>query len=576
MKKNNCVKRKVADIGFCFSVFFLLTFMLFMFGPAEIFFANVAEFKFVYGEFAGKLACIAVVVSIALGIVVGCMPKVIRKVVLSIVFGLSLAGYIQVMFINEGLDLLGMNPEGYSVIPTQAVVNIVIWSIIVILVVGLAIWKYEIWKKMIIFGAIFLIGMQATALVSLIVTAEDNAYHRMNEGEWYISGENQYKVSANKNVIVIILDYFSNQYLAPTLEQYPDAIDCMKDFTYYTNADCAYFGTYPSLAHMLSGSEPVPQISINEWTEKIWKTDKAQGFYQALRDAGYVTNVYTPDKNMLCGMNGVEVLEGTFSNITNEGQDLVVNYDLLTNTMIKMSCYRYFPYILKPYVYANVNEYADVVTSRENKVYHNNHEFYEQLLNQKLTTDEESNYYIVQHLMGPHVFQTGADGRHKGDATKEETIKGCMVIVEEYLNQLKELGVYDDATIIVTADHGEPRASQVVFFMKQAGEQHDGLQLNNAPISLVDYQATIAQVAGIDSIPYGLSVMDIPEDMERERTIWVRMYDDSLPSVQKYSGDGEGVSNAYFGFKYTGDIVDLLKSYDDGPEEVIPETDCFF
>lgn len=576
MKKGNDIKQKLADIAICFFVCFLLAFMLLIFGPAEIFFANVAEFKFVYGEFAGKMALVALGGSAAFAIVFGIMPTVVRKILVSIVFGISIAGYMQVMFINEGLDLLGMNPDGYSVIAGQAIANIIIWLAIVVLVVVLACWRYEIWKKVVTYGAVFLICIQLTALVSLMVTADENAYQRENNGTWYISGEDQYKVSANKNVIVIVLDYFSNAYLAPTLEQYPDAIGCMKDFTYYNNADCAYFGTYPSLAHILSGSEPQPQISINDWTKNIWQTDKAQGFYQALREQNFVSNIYTPDKNMLCGMNGVEVLEGTISNITNEGQDLVVNYDLLTKTMTKMSCYRLFPYILKPYVYTNVDEYADVVVQRDNRVYHNNYEFYDQLLKQRLTVDEESNYYIVQHLMGPHIYDTGADGRHKGDSTREETIKGCMVIVEEYLNQLKELGVYDNSTIIVTADHGEPRLSQVIFFMKKAGEQHEGLQISSAPISLTDYQATIAEAVGVDHTPYGLSVSDIPEDMERERIAWVRMYDDSLPSVQKYSGDGEGVSNAYFGFKYTGNLTDLMISYDKGPDIIIPETDCFF
>lgn len=576
MKKGGLIKQKAADLGLGFLGCFLLAFMLLIFGPAEIFFANVAEFKFVYGEFAGRMASMAVIGSLIGAVIVACLPSMLRKLLLSVVFGVSIAGYAQVMFINEGLDLLGMNPDGYQVVIGQAVVNAIVWLVLIVLVMILAMWKDKIWKNVVAYGSVFLILIQAVALLSLAMTAEDGAYVREDEGNWFISGEDQYKVSANENIIVIVLDYFSNQYLEPALELYPDAIDCLKDFTYYDNTDCAYFGTYPSLAHFLSGNEPAPQISINEWTKNIWASDKTQGFYQALRDKNYVSNVYTPDKNMLCGMNGVEVLEGTFSNITNEGQDLVVNYELLTQTMTKMSCYRFFPYVLKPYVYTGVDEYADVVVPRENRIRHNNHDFYEGLTQTRLSVDEENNYYVVQHLMGPHVYETSADGWYKPDSTKEETIKGCMVIVEEYLNQLKALGVYDNATIIVTSDHGAPRDSQVVFFMKNPGETHDVMPVTSAPISLTDYQATIAQAAGINQIPYGLAVSDIPEDMERERTAWVRMYDDSLPAVMKYSGDDYGVSNAYFGFKYIGNINDLFETYDDGPDVVIPETDCFF
>lgn len=560
--------------GISFLVCFLLAFMLLIFGPAELFFANVAEFKFVYGEFVWIMSAIALTGSVLVSLVIAFLPAFAGKILWSVIFGISAAGYAQVMFINKNLDLLGMNPEGYQVDTMQAVVNMIVWLLIIGLIMALAFWKEKVWKKVISYASVFLLAIQVTAWVSLMITAEDAAY-RYEEGAWYISGEDQYKVSADKNVIVIVLDYFSNQYVDPALEKYPDLFDCMHDFTYYNNTDCTYFGTYPSLAHILSGQTPEPQISINDWCAKIWQSEKTQGFYQALRDQNFVSNVYTPDKNMLCGMNGVEILKGTFSNLTNDGQNFDVDYKLLVKTMAKMSGYRMFPYAVKPYLYANIDEYSHIIVPKDNRVRHENYDFYQGLLENGLTVDEESNYYIVQHLMGTHMYTTTETGQY-GETSMEETAKGCMVIVEEYLNQLKELGVYDNATIIVTADHGGPRDSQIIFFMKQAWEAHKEMLVSNAPIALTEYQATIAQAAGIDYASYGLTVSDIPQDKPRERTVWVRMYDDSLPSVQKYSGEGEAVSNAYFGFTYTGDIDDLFEKFDAGPDIVIPETDGFF
>lgn len=569
------MKERLKNFGISFLVCFLFTFMLMIFGPAEIFFANVAEFKFVYGEFVWILTGMAVISALIVGLVITFIPEKIRKILWSVIFGISVAGYAQVMFINEGLDLLGMNPDGYQVQMGQAVINLLVWLVIIGAVVVLAFWKEKIWRSVLCFGAFFLIFIQATAWVSLMVSAEDVAYE-YEEGAWYISGENQYTVSANDNVIVFVLDYFSNQYVEPVLEQYPDLFDCLKDFTYYNNTDCTYFGTYPSLIHTLSGNAPEPQLPINDWCKKAWESDRTQGFYQALREQNYVSNVYTPDKNMLCGMNGVEILDGTFSNLTNGGQDFTVNYKLLTKTMIKMSGYRMFPYVLKPYLYGNMEDYSAVIVPKDNWVRHQNYDFYQGLLDKRLTVDEESNYYIVQHLMGTHEHTTTEDGHYLRESTREATAKGCMVIVEEYLNQLKELGVYNDATIIITSDHGGPRDSQVIFFMKNPGETHDAYVETSAPISLLDYQATIAKAVGIDEKPYGVAVGDIPEDMVRPRTVWVRLYQDSLPSVPKYTGEGDGVSNAYCGFTYTGDIDDLFERYDAGPDMVVPETDCFF
>ena len=127
MKKSDGIKQKLMDFGICFIVIFLLAFMLLIFGPAEIFFANYAEFKFVYGDFGGYMSIIAIIGSVIGAVILGFMPEIIKKIVLSGIFGISLIGYVQVMFINKGLDLLGMNPEGYTVILGQAIVNAFIW-----------------------------------------------------------------------------------------------------------------------------------------------------------------------------------------------------------------------------------------------------------------------------------------------------------------------------------------------------------------------------------------------------------------------------------------------------------------
>lgn len=575
MIKKLSIKKNIKNFCACFLVCFLFNFMLMIFGPAEIYFVNVAEFKFVYGEFVWILSGIALACSGIISLIITFLPSTARKFACSFIGGLSVAGYVQVMFINKDLDLLGMNPDGYQANRGQALINGIIWIIIPLLIFLFSIWKEKLWKNAILFGSIFLISIQSIAWISLMLSAEDTAY-KYEEGEWYLSGENQFMVSADQNIIVLVLDYFSNQYIEPTLEKYPDLLDCMNDFTYYNNTDCTYFGTYPSLAHILSGSKPDPTIPINDWFINIWKDERAQGFYQALHDQNYISNIYTPDSNMICGTNSVEILQGIFSNITNESQDFNVNYSLLAKTMLKMSGYRMFPYMLKPYLYTNVSEYSEIIMPKSHGVSHENHRYYKHLLEEGLKTDSQSNYYIFQHLSGTHVYQTTDSGQYSEKSSLEETAKGCMVIVNEYLNQLKELGVYDNATIIVTSDHGGPRDSQIIFFMKKAHETHEKLIISDAPIALTEFQATIAQAAGLDYTPYGPAISDISPNDPRERTVWVRLYVDSLPSVPKYSGEGESVSNAYCGFTYTGDITNLLEKYDSGPDIIIPETDGFF
>lgn len=51
--------------------------------------------------------------SIIIAFVLVFFPEIIRKIILAVVWGLSIAGYIQVMFLNKGIDQIGVTAEGY-------------------------------------------------------------------------------------------------------------------------------------------------------------------------------------------------------------------------------------------------------------------------------------------------------------------------------------------------------------------------------------------------------------------------------------------------------------------------------
>ena len=195
-----------------FIVSFLLAFMTLIFGPAEIFFANVTEFDFLYGEFAGNMALIFIGILFVCMVLLSILPQKVYSMVISTLFTVSIVGYLQVMFLNKNLDLLGVKPDGYRVPPVQGIINLVIWLIVLSGVIVLAIKKSEIWKKVVLYLSLLLVGMQSVAMISLVATAPKEAYERA-KGSERLDGKNQYTVSADKNIIVFVLDYFSSLYL---------------------------------------------------------------------------------------------------------------------------------------------------------------------------------------------------------------------------------------------------------------------------------------------------------------------------------------------------------------------------
>lgn len=556
----------------------LLSYMLIVFGPMEIFFGNATQFDFIFSDFAGWLFLLCVVTTaIGTGITL-LLPKKVGEVITAIIFGCALAGYLQVMFINKGLDLLGLNPDGCSFKASKAIPNLCIWVAIILILIVLSFWKNEIWKKLVTYLSGLLLAMQIVAMVSLIATGGEAAYSRGDE-DWHFTGAEQYTVSGKDNVIVLVLDYFSNAYIPEELAQYPDALDFLHDFTYYNNADCTYFGTFPSLNHMLTGYEMDPTIPINQWFKDSWTNEKTKSFYEDLQKKDYKVNVYTEDSQMLRGTNEVAMLSESISNVQNMTMYVEVDTKLLLKTMTKMSCYRLTPYVVKHFFYTDVGEYTDIVKDKDSWIRHQNYDFKDGLEEKKITVDDASNYFIVQHLMGIHQYNNTADCEESEEGTtREETIKGCLTVTDMYLEELKAAGVYDNATIIITADHGgfEPPYCQPILFVKRPGEQHEVSIETDAPVSHKDLMATIAEAAGIKKDTYGASFFDYQAGEQREREFWLRVFDENYPAKPCYCEEKDGADNVYKGYIYTGNNETLSQKVTQEPDEIIEEIETFY
>lgn len=87
--------------------------------------------------------------------------------------------------------------------------------------------------------------------------------------------------------------------------------------------------------------------------------------------------------------------------------------------------------------------------------------------------------------------------------------------MEMYLDVLQEVGVYDSATIIITADYGgyEKPYYQLIFYIKLPNEH---LYESSAPISHSDLLGTIALVTRIEGYDYGHFISDFDEKELRQ------------------------------------------------------------
>lgn len=532
-------------------------------GPLEIFCGNKKDFAFTIGDFFPWFILMGVAILVVMSLILCLIPQKVAKVCRLVIFYFGLLSYIQYMFLNTKLSEADGSPMDWKAMNRTTIINTVIWIAVFIICIVLSILLKKIWDSIELYIPMILIAMQLVAIVSLI----PNLTSKQNIGDLQMSGEKQFKVASNDNIVMFVMDTLGTQQLKNAMEEYPDLLDGFEDFTYYDNADCHYYCTFPSMTHILTGNEFDFNSESNEWLEKSWKSKRSTEFYDELHKKGYECNLYSPDVEYEYG--NCSNLYGKFDNI--ESLKTFVEKRQLVKLLTKTSIYRYLPYILKPRFEVLTVEFGNVVTYEDGVAAVQDNSTFNQLLNEKSISidDKMDKAFIVQHLFGTHKpYTTDQDGNYIDEAMINQTVAGCVNIFKNYINRLKELGLYESSTIILTADHGSWHGhdEQPILLIKKANEQHEEMASTSAPVSFDDFQATILEYAGIDNNNYGTAFSDWKDGDKRERVVYMRQNDDNYPAV-------EGSSfNVYYAYNYSTNKEELEKTVDDGPDDIIPAT----
>ncbi len=518
MKKWLKERKAVEEMGVC-----LLPVLLYgIIGPLEIYAGNPLEFEFILKDFLPIFLMISVAFWMAAGTVLIILPDKLSSILKIFIFAFSIMSYLQNMFLNSKL----MNEDGSPMdwaeegMRHTTSVNLVIWIIIVTVCLVIPLILKDKYKKLYFGISSFLSAIQIVAIISLVIQAGSIKYDGC---QILFSGENQFKMAQDENIIVIVLDSYHNMQFEETMVQNPDIAVALKDFTYYNNADAHYYSTYPSLAHMLTGKEFDYSISEEDWIEDCWQQPSCEALYDTLHNEGYVCDLYYNDLLRNIGANNIENLTDKINNIIETKPRIRLR--LLVSIMEKMTIYKYMPYILKPYFEVNsqiVQEIA-IYDNMESKIA--NFYFYEELMNRKLSVDETVDKKLsFNYLYGLHKpWDTDSNG-HKTEeyVTVGETSEGLCVIIMEYIEQLKEIGAYDNATIIITADHGLGiTMPQPLFLIKLPHSSQDELRVTSAPISHDDFLPTLLDLLGQDYSSFGTSIYDWEDGDRRRRNLWI-------------------------------------------------------
>lgn len=242
--------------------------------------------------------------------------------------------------------------------------------------------------------------------------------------------------------------------------------------------------------------------------------------------------MYTESIDSVYIENGTETIADYTMNIQaipNEGIDGWGAFWALA----QCAFYRDAPWLLKPVFYFYTDDINNAMQREGNAktIYQtNDSKYYQSLKDIGLEVDDYSDRGAFRfiHLRGSHPpFVMNEDAKWVGSeksSYNQQTI-GCFKIIGEYIRQMKDLGVYDTATIVVTSDHGdwtdEEAAAPFILAKpsENAEEAAQPCEFSGVPTGHEDFAATIVSATGADYSQYGETFFEIDSNHRARKYI---------------------------------------------------------
>ncbi|MCQ2751736.1 MAG: hypothetical protein MJ189_01355, partial [Coriobacteriales bacterium] len=423
----------------CICFFFALCF----FSPLQLISAASVEFSFNITHVWWQNLIFSSLLSIICAFIISLFKGRAFCVVTTFVFSLGLCCFIQRLLLNYAMPIaMGENLD-LNFYKKTTILSACVW-ILIIAICQVIVAKRPLFIKYFIgLLSAFLIITQSVMLIIAIPASLENVEN------YTVSSKGLYEVSQKNDVELICLDQFDQVFFNGIINLCPDILDEFTDFTAYTNTSAYFEFTRYGSPFLITSNVPLG------WSDEEYMNNSTK-FYDEITKAGYSVGVYSRDT-----YNLKEKISPYTINVS-QTQIAVNNFEAIKQ-MLKCGCYRDLPWIFKPYfsIYAETingkvvaSVSADGVeqfTSDDSEIYHN-------LKDQNLQFAEyaPNGSFKFYHLAGTHAPLEYLDYFIKDPDNANHYTQGAaeLRLVSEYLKNLKRLGIYDDATIIVSTDHG--------------------------------------------------------------------------------------------------------------------------
>ena len=510
---------------------FAVSFVIFLFGPIDIYANNMQEFAFTFKDIALPLFLIFLAGGICITAVLMLFQRFLLNIISSIPVSLIIASIIDGV-INRSPKIVSGDVAETSNAEFNTMV--IIYGICFFGFAYLSVLFTKKWKNIIAFLCVLLIGMNGASLASDFIN-KDLIHDNSINCDYVLSKNGIDTVSKNENIVYFLFDRFDNNYVDKVKEKYPEFFDDMEGFTYFDSAVSQYTRTFPGVSYMISGNDFTAQMSATDYLDSTYKSSS---FLKDLKRNGYNINLYL-DKYY--EYTDAKAFEGIADNVR-EVTSYKANKSKILKYLIKLSVVRVFKFSLAQVMYLNANRGVTSTFSTlecDGEMYHDDDAWLSDLYDNKLTNNGCDKTFTFIYMQGSHTpYRLDENGDASENADEISQTVGSFKTIKKYCKRLKELGVYDNTTIIISGDHGDPHAETeplheltdegvtTAIFIKPRNAENTKTKSSSSEVSVSDIIPTVVKDAKIKTNEdYGKSVFEINETEHRTRIFYQSVYD---------------------------------------------------
>jgi hypothetical protein len=464
------------------------------------------------------------------------------------------------------------------------------WGMWPLGVLDLAIWAVAIFTAIRYSGWVSgnLAGIGSVALILVQCISLYISYSNQVPVDRYTGDVRQkYVLSRNQNVIIIVLDAFQSDIFQQVIDREPELKDVFEDFVYFRNAVSGFRQSFPSVPNMLTATWFDNSRPMWEYVRDAYSGDSSLPRF--LTRQGFRSEVYEHKAGMYYHPEIVTNAKVT-AEFAHASPEIMRNIDV--------TLFRYLPHFFKRLVYNNqlwllsrwfaqpdveapgAETPGDVYHSLEDRPLapYFNREAMKKLSNVReansiltLTrTGHDAPVFKFYHMLGTHLpIRMDRDFNYvEPEETREalnEMSVGVIRMVDLILNRFRELGIYEEALIILTADHGIWGGTASVYLPDHILHKHGGsadvprdalpelkgtalplvlikrpgasgrMITSDAPVQLADIPKTVVTELGFDGSHFpGESMFELAEDQQRSRRVHFSTFDQNPSYSEPY------------------------------------------